>query len=77
MIKGQRFYISGDSKEIGLEDYDVSVYTGGTILEAPDINDNEVYVSLDIVDGDANVSAYILKDKFDFSIFVHMSFLPI
>lgn len=54
--KNQVIYISGDSKELGIEDYNVRVNTLATVLENQvDNYQKKILVTLNNIDGDSNV----------------------
>ena len=59
--EGQCFHISGDSRDMWLEDYNVNVNTVARVLKTPAKKDKKVLVSLDEIDHDKNVHAYIRK----------------
>lgn len=54
--KNQVISISGDSKELGIEDYNVRVNTLATVLENQANNyQKKILVTLNNIDGDSNV----------------------
>ena len=54
-------YISGDSYELGLEDYNVRVSSYATVLDDSPSTSEEVFICLDEIDGDKNVNAFVNK----------------
>lgn len=61
--KGDRFHVSGDSADLWLEDYNVRVDTEGTILEDRVKGQKKMLVTLDRIDGEGNVTAYIRASR--------------
>lgn len=61
--KGDTVVLSGDSSELGLDDYNVRVSTTALVLETPKDTDRDVLVNIMEIDGDAYVTAYVRKDK--------------
>ena len=58
---GARYEISGDSDELGLEDYHVSVSSPVHVVEQPTTKAKKVLVCIEEIDGDHNVWARIAK----------------
>lgn len=57
---GDRILVSGDSSELGLEDYNVRVSSEATVeMNQESSNQECILVTLDEVDGDRNVSVYV------------------
>lgn len=55
------FYVEGDSKELGIQDYNVRVSSPGIVLiDSPSKNEMAI-VCLDNIDGDHNVCVAIKK----------------
>ena len=52
---GEKYYLSGDSKDMWINGYNVRVDSECTVLEEPGPRDKKVYVSIDEIDGDRNV----------------------
>lgn len=61
MKKGDRVYISGDSNELWIEDYNVRVSTIATVEETPNKNAKKVLLTLDSIDGEENVCCLVRK----------------
>lgn len=62
--KNQVISISGDSKELGIEDYNVWVNTLATVLENQVNNyQKKILVTLDNIDGDSNVCTRVFIKK--------------
>ena len=60
--KGDFFWISGDSKEMGIKDYNVRVVTTGYVLEDSPSRQKYALVMLDNIDGDRNVCVRVKKE---------------
>ena len=58
---GTKVYLSGDSKDMWIEDYNVRVDSNATVLSEPLPHDKKVYVVIDSIDGDSNVCIYVRK----------------
>lgn len=63
MKQGDRVYISGDSAELWIEDYNVRVSTNATVVETPEKNAKKVLVTLDLIDGECNVCCRVRRSK--------------
>lgn len=63
MKQGDRVRISGDASELWIADYNVRVSTGATVEETPERYAKKVLLTLDNVDGEANVSCYVRRSK--------------
>ena len=63
MKKGDRVYISGDSKDLWIKDYNVKVSTEATVEITPNLKDKKVLLTLDTIDGDNNVCCMVRKSK--------------
>lgn len=61
--EGDTIILSGDSAELGLDDYNVRVSTTALVLETPKATDRDVLVNIMEIDGDAYVTAHVHKDK--------------
>lgn len=61
--EGDTIILSGDSAELGLDDYNVRVSTTALVLETPKTTDRDVLVNIMEIDGDAYVTAHVRKDK--------------
>ena len=62
--KNQVISISGDSKELGIEDYNVRVNTFAMVLENQvDNYQKKILVALDNIDGDSNVCTRVFIKK--------------
>lgn len=61
--EGDTVVLSGDSAELGLDDYNVRVSTTALVLETPKDTDRDVLVNIMEIDGDAYVTAHVHKDK--------------
>lgn len=60
--EGTRVHISGDSKDLWIEDYNVRVDSDATVLTEPQSQDKKILLSIDYIDGEGNVTAYVRKD---------------
>lgn len=58
---GTRVRLTGDSKDMWIEDYNVRVNSNATILSEPLPHDKKVYVAIDSIDGDSNVCIYVRR----------------
>ena len=63
MKQGDRVYISGDSTELWIEDYNIRVSTNATLMETPKKYAKKVLVILDWLDGESNVCCRVRKSK--------------
>lgn len=63
MKQGERVWISGDSGELWIKDYNVRVNTGATVEEAPSPRAKKILLTLDQIDGDCHVLCYVRKSK--------------
>lgn len=62
--KNQVISISGDSKELGIEDYNVRVNTLATVLENQvDNYQKKILINIDNIDGDSNVCTRVFAKK--------------
>lgn len=59
--EGVRVYITGDSQDLWIADYNVRVSTGATVLMTPSPQAKKVRVLLDEIDHDKNVTAYVRR----------------
>ena len=65
MKKGDRVYVSGNSDELWIEDYDVNVSTDATVEETPGKYAKKVLLTLDSIDGEGNVCCYVRRSKIE------------
>ena len=63
MKQGDRVWVSGDSVELWIGDYNVRVSTGATVEETPSRNAKKVLLTLDTIDGEGNVCCFVRKSK--------------
>lgn len=63
MKQGDRVYISGNSTELWIKDYNVRVSTNAIVEEAPKKNAKKVLVTLDWIDGESNVCCRVRRSK--------------
>ena len=63
MKRGERVWISGDSSELWIQDYNVRVDTGATVEEEPIPHAKKILLTLDQIDGDCHVLCYVRKSK--------------
>ena len=63
MEQGDRVYISGDSAELWIKDYNVRVSTNATVVDTPNKNAKKVLVTLDLIDGECNVCCRVRRSK--------------
>lgn len=61
--RGARAYLSGDSAEVWLKDYNCRVSSPVTVLETPAKRVRKVLVRIDSIDGEGNVTAYVRRNK--------------
>lgn len=61
--KGTKIWVSGDSADLGIEDYNVRVSTSGVVEVAPTATGRKMLVTLDEIDGDHNVCVAIDVDS--------------
>lgn len=60
--EGTTFWISGDSCEIGIKDYNVRVSSFGTVIQNSSSKSKYALVVLDNIDGDRNVCTRVKKE---------------
>lgn len=58
---GTKVHLSGDSKDMWIEDYNVRVDSNATVLSEPLPHDKKVYAAIDSIDGDSNVCIYVRR----------------
>ena len=63
MKQGDRVWVSGDSAELWIEDYNVRVNTGAIVAEEPSPRAKKILLTLDQIDGDCHVLCYVRKSK--------------
>lgn len=63
MKQGDRVYVSGDSAELWIEDYNVRVSTNAIVEETPKKNAKKVLLTLDSIDGESNVCCMVRRSK--------------
>ena len=63
MKQGDRVYVSGDSAELWIEDYNVRVSTTAIVEETPKKNAKKVMLTLDWIDGESNVCCMVRRSK--------------
>ena len=63
MKLGDRVWVSGDSAELWIDDYNVRVATAATIVEEPAPNTKKILLILDSIDGDVNAGCRVRKNK--------------
>lgn len=63
MKKGDRVLVSGDSCDLWIEDYNVSVSTEATVKETPSKYAKKVLLVLDSIDGEDIVCCLVRKSK--------------
>lgn len=56
-------WVSGDSADLWIQDYNVRVDTGATCEEDPPPYAKKVLVMLDSIDGDKNVLRYVRRNR--------------
>lgn len=61
--EGERVFISGDSTELWIEDYNCKVCTYGKLEETPSLNAKKVFITLDDIDGEENVCCRVRVSK--------------
>ena len=69
--QGMTVWLAGDSAELGIADYNVRVGSAAKVVETPNKSDKKVLVTIDSIDGDSNVTAYVKRSalKFDEEMF--------
>ncbi len=63
LIEGTRIAISGDSKDLWIENYNVRIVSEGTILSTPSSHAKKVLVCIDSIDGENNVTAFVRRSR--------------
>lgn len=61
--QGARAYLSGDSADLWLKDYNCRVSSPVTVLETPRKGARKILVSIDTIDGDGHVTAYVRRNR--------------
>ena len=61
--EGDRVRLSGDSCDLGIEDYNVRVDSEATVVVEPHDDDSKVLVNIDYIDGESNVYVSVKRDK--------------
>ena len=56
-------HISGDSKGLWIQDYNVRVSSGVEVLETPSRNARKVYVRIFNIDGDTDVCTFVRRSR--------------
>ena len=56
-------HISGDSKGLWIQDYNVRVSSGVEVLETPSRNARKVFVRIFNIDGDADVCTCVRRSR--------------
>lgn len=67
LITGDRVHISGDSDELWIKDYHVSVDTNATVMKTPNKHAKKILLTLDSIDGEENVCCLVRKSKVELS----------
>ena len=69
--EGMTVWLSGDSADLGIADYNVRVGSAAKVVQTPNKSDKKVLVIIDSIDGDSNVTAYVKRNalKFDEEVF--------
>lgn len=65
MKQGDRVYLSGDSAELWIKDYNVRVSTNAIVEETPSKNAKKVLLTLDYIDGESNVCCMVRRSKIE------------
>lgn len=65
MKVGERVFVSGDSAELWIEDYNVRISTPATVMETPTKNAKKVLLTLDEIDGEHKVCCMVRKSKIE------------
>lgn len=60
---GTRVRLTGDSKDMWIQDYNVRVDSNAMVLSKPLPHDKKVYVAIDSIDGDSNVCVYVRRSS--------------
>lgn len=63
MKQGDRVWVSGDSAELWIKDYNVRVNTGAIVEEEPSPRAKKILLTLDQIDGDCHVLCYVRKSQ--------------
>lgn len=61
--KGSRVRISGDSADLWIADYNVRVDSLATVEENPKKGAKKLLVTINSIDGDLNVLAYVRRSR--------------
>ena len=64
--EGMTVWLSGDSADLGIADYNVRVGSAATVVQTPNKSDKKVLVVIDCIDGDSNVTAYVKRNALKF-----------
>ena len=56
-------HISGDSKGLWIQDYNVRVSSGVEVLETPSRNARKVFVRIFNIDGDTDVCTFVRRSR--------------
>ncbi len=63
MKQGDRVWVSGDSAELWIDNYNVRVDTGATVESTPTSQAKKVLLTLDRIDGEPNVCCLVRKSR--------------
>ena len=61
--KGSKVWLSGDSANLWIKDYNVRVDSLATVEEEPRKYAKKVLVTIDTIDGDGNVLAFVRRSR--------------
>lgn len=69
--EGMTVWLSGDSADLGIADYNVRVGSAAKVVRTPNKSDKKVLVTIDTIDGDRDVTTYVKRStlKFDEEVF--------
>ena len=63
LTEGTRVWVSGDSADLWIKDYNVRVNSGATVVEEPTPSAKKVMVTIDSIDHDSLVTAMVRRNR--------------
>jgi hypothetical protein len=67
LTEGTRVWVSGDSVELWIKDYNVRVNSGATVELTPNPNAKKVLVTIDYIDNDSLVTTLVRRSRLSVS----------
>lgn len=64
--EGMTVWLSGDSADLGIADYNVRVGSAAKVARTPNKSDKKVLVTIDSIDGDSNVTTFVKRSALKF-----------